>query len=347
MASLVLDERKKLILYTVTHEYIQTGEPVGSISLLERYQFGISSATVRNELAVLEEMSYLKQPHTSAGRIPTEKAYRFYVDSLTETRGLTLAEKNAVERFYTNLNVGIDELMQKTSMLLSQLTRCVGLVFAPVVKKNSLKHIDLVPISFNKILIILITDTGWVIKRILEMQECFSSLELSQFERILNEKLTGLSLETLINEPPAIDSLTTSSNNLLISIFKEVINSLEEEKEKGFYSNRAFDYYCQSGVATSNQFETLIKSLEEKYFLINFVKEVLEEGQIIIKIGSENEYLRTEKLSLVASSYWVHEGTPGAVGILGPLRMDYNRAISAVSYVAARLNSLFKSYRSS
>ncbi|MDP3014224.1 MAG: heat-inducible transcriptional repressor HrcA [Candidatus Subteraquimicrobiales bacterium] len=347
MLASMLDERKKLILYMTVHEYVLTGEPIGSHSLLERYQLGVSSATVRNEFASLEEMGYLKQPHTSAGRVPTEKGYRFYVDSLVETRGLSLAEKNTIERFYANLNFELDELMQKTSILLSQLTNYAGIVFAPVVEKSLLKHIDLVRISFNQVLIVLITNTGWVVKKTLELSEGVDSFKLHYLEKVLNERLTNLTLEVVASESFGLSGWVALNDNLMRNIIEGIVSLIEEERNKEFYQYGLADLLYQLGAGNVSRPWILLESLEERHTFSDFIKGILKENRVVVKIGSENRYLKIKDCSLVVSGYLVSEKNSGAVGILGPTRMNYERAISTVSLVANHLDSLFKSIRPS
>lgn len=347
MLASMLDERKKLILYMTVHEYVLTGEPIGSHSLLERYQLGVSSATVRNEFASLEEMGYLRQPHTSAGRVPTEKGYRFYVDSLVETRGLSLAEKNTIERFYSNLNLELDELMQKTSILLSQLTNYAGIAFAPVVEKSLLKHIDLIPISLNQVLIVLITNTGWVVKKTLELPEGVDGFKLHHLEKVLNERLTNLTLEVVASESFGLSGWVALNDNPMRNIIEGIVSLIEEERNKEFYLYGLADLLYQLGAGNVSRPWIPLESLEERNAFSDFIKGILKENRVVVKIGSENRYLKIKDCSLVVSGYLVSEKNSGAVGILGPTRMNYERAISTVSLVANHLDSLFKSIRPS
>ena len=340
----MLDERKEVLLYAVVREYIMSAQPVGSKKLVNRYGLNVSSATVRNELAFLEEMGFLTHPHTSAGRIPTEKGYRLYVDSLVDEDGLQPAEEKSISRFYSVLSKEIENLMRETSGLLANITNYLAVVFAPTLKKSTLKHVDLVLMHSRVVLVVVVTNTGWVAKRILELQEVVAESDLEEVEKILNERLNGLDFnEIYMRGRVELRGLVPGKWPLAERVIDEIADSLREREHRRIFLDGTANLLRHPEFESLEKIQRLLEVLEEGYSLLRFMEGVLESDQVIVTIGSENKWVEFRDCSLVVSSYRAIGENLGIVGILGPVRMDYPRAISTVQCIAKNLTFALES----
>jgi heat-inducible transcriptional repressor len=343
----VLDERKKILLYAVVDEYILAAQPVGSKNLVKRHGLDISSATVRNELALLEEMGFLTHPHTSAGRIPTDKGYRLYVDSLIDASSLTPAEEKSIFQFYSMLSKEIEDLMRETSNLLANITNYLAIVFAPTFKKSVLKHVDLVSLYPHAVLIVIVTNTGWVAKRVLELQEPVEAFELEEVEKVLNERLASLDFDEIsLKGRVELRGLLPGKWFLVEKIVDEIIDCLRERENRRVFLGGTANLLRLPEFESLEKIRTLLQVLEEGYSLLRLIEGALETSSVVVKIGSENEGVELRDCSLVAVSYRLGGESLGTIGILGPVRMDYARAISAVQCIAKNLTYVLESLRS-
>lgn len=339
----MLDERKKLILYAAVNDYIHSGEPAASKRLVERYDLTISSATVRHELMTLEMMGYLVQPHTSAGRIPTEAGYRFYIESLAGQEGLSVVEQEAVQRAFATLNKEIEDLMRETSRLLSQLTNYAALVLAPSLRKSVLKHIDLLSLAPESILLVLITSTGRVVKRVINLK--MVSEDLSRVESVLNAKLSGLGFDEIYKKSRAQLGLYFRHQiELAELVVEQIIECLAQEEKERFYLGGTANLLTHPEFGNPEKFQAVMKVLERGYVLLRFLNEALEVKSVLVKIGSENRSLGVDDCSVIATNYQVGGGYEGTIGVLGPVRMDYARSISAVECVALSLSKALEDF---
>jgi heat-inducible transcriptional repressor len=335
----VLDERKKLILYAAVNDYIHTGEPAASKRLVEHYSLNYSSATVRHELMILEMMGYLVQPHTSAGRVPTESGYRFYIEALAGQEGLSVVEQEAVQHAFTTLNKEIEDLMRETSQLLSQLTNYAALVFAPPLRKSVLKHIDLLFLAPESVLLVLITSTGRVAKRVINLKSKMASEDLNRVEMVLNAELSGLGFDEISKKSRVELGLFFRQQVELVElVVEQIIECLAQEEKERFYLGGTANLLTQPEFGNPEKFQAVMKVLEKGYALLRFLNEALEIKNVLVKIGSDNVALGVDNCSLVATSYQVGGEHLGTIGVLGPTRMDYARSISAVECVARSLS---------
>lgn len=340
----MLDARKKAILFVAVQEYILTAEPVSSQKLVEKYQLGVSSATVRHELAQLEELGYLHQPHTSAGRIPTDIGYRFYVDSTASKPGLTGQEEKAVTELFSELNKEMEGLLQETTKILTNLTNQVSVVLAPAFKTSRLKHVDIVSLSPRHILMVLITDKGQVLKRTISVEAAGESVDA--IERILNERLHGLGPSEITASKAGIVLPDPEITNLVNRLIDEIVDIMAaEDKERVFLSGTA-SIFEQPEFENLHKVQLLLNSLEQGYRLLQWLEDSFRSDKVFVRIGSENTDQRIQDCSLVASSYKVDGEALGTIGIIGPTRMNYTRAISAVEVIAASLSRALRDLRS-
>lgn len=338
----MLDKRKKKILTAVIEDYVLTAEPVGSKRLVGLYRLDVSPATVRHELAALEEMGYLVQPHPSAGRIPSDKGYRFYVDSLAGAKPLANSEQESISNYYSMFNNEMEELMRDTSSLLSRMTSYASLVFAPVLMLDRLKHLDLVLLSPRQVLLVAITGAGSVAKKIFELGKECDAPSLYLFETLLNEHLVGLTATQM--RKVDLSAVSATADKKLLGDFRDALIELliKRDSERVYHDGTA-NLLSQPEFESLNRVQKLLSTLERSYQLLELLSEVSREYRLVVKIGAENGALDIEGCSLVATSYRVEGESLGALGILGPTRMDYPRAISAVQYIADNLSNLLES----
>ena len=339
-----LDARKEVLLRLVVEDYILTVEPVASLRLVEKFDLGICAATVRHEMAVLEELGFLRQPHPSAGRIPTDKGYRYYVDNLEQTEGLALREKQDIQNLYSLSARGMEELMRETSDLLSRLTSYIAVIFTPPLKKSVLKRLDLISLSPQTVLLVLITDTGLVEKKIIQFESFLEPEVLQEVERVLNRKFVNLSLEEISRGLSELNFVSVQERALAERIFGETDGYItEEEKERLFWGGTT-NILDQPEFGSSAKIQSLLEVLEGGYSLLGLLRDALDQESVVVKIGSEIEPAKLEGCSFVASSYKVNGEIFGALGLLGPTRMNYPKAISAVECIAQNLGVILESF---
>jgi heat-inducible transcriptional repressor len=337
----VLDERKKIILKSVIEDYVNNAEPIGSKYFVSKHSLNVSPATIRNELSALEEMGYLTHPYTSAGRVPTERGYRFYVDSLINIPQLPKGERLIIDDFYSLINAELQQLIEKTSTLLAEISSYVALVFAPALRYQTLKHVDFIQIGDNSVLVILITKEGTVTKEILELNENFDSDKLSEWENLLNKELSGLSSRQVREVSPRLKQRITDDR--LQHLIRKIEEMLFNQDELEVYTQGTENLLDQPEFDSLSKVKDLLEALRQSSKFLDLAWDFAEHCNIIVKIGSENDNPKIEDCSLVAAGYRVDGELHGALGVLGPTRMDYKKAISAVTYVAETLGETIKS----
>ena len=336
-----LGERARNILKVLIREYVRSGKPVGSRRLARTYREGLSPATVRNIMASLEEMDFLTQPHTSAGRIPTDKGYRFYVDAFLKAQELSSKE---VEWINQSLEQETDpgELMAKTSQLLSTFSNNVGFVLTPPLSLAPLKHIEFVKISEKRILVILVTRAGQVQHRLIEFDEELSQTDLDQAGRYLvrncgDKTLLEIreQLMVLMSEEKALYDRMLKNVVLLASasLMKTQSDSTDQSE---VYLGGTSRILQKPELADINRIVAFFETFEEKSRLIKIITECLrtDEESPTVRIGLEDHIPVMRHWALVSSPYFYDDQVVGGLGILGPTRMEYARAISLVDYVA-------------
>ncbi|MEA5000773.1 MAG: heat-inducible transcriptional repressor HrcA [Endomicrobiaceae bacterium] len=330
----ILKERKSRVLHAVIHEYIKTGKPVGSSALEKGYKFNLSPATLRSLMAELERDGYLTHPHTSAGRIPTDAGYRAYVDSLIELQRLAVEEEERIKKEYEKKTKEIDSLLSQTSKILSGLSNYTGFVMAPKAKHNEIRNIELIQISSEQILVVLLTKTGLVKHKMINI--CIDSEDLNELKQFLNSKLRGFSLEE-------------AAKRIIVEVQKYQSKQQEMFKLAGYISNVIEDIqddiYMNGtsnvlGIPDFNDFETarcLMNLNEHKDRLIEIIGKDLEVPKIKVQIGGECAS-ELKDLSVITTSYSDGNKTIGVLGIIGPKRMEYEKMMALVNSVSKIVN---------
>lgn len=338
-----INERKKRILQAVVENYIQSAEPVGSRTISRLHNIGLSSATIRNEMADLEEMGYLMQPHTSAGRVPSEKGYRYYVDNLMEGSAISDEEEKAINRSMKKSKLReIEKIIFNSARILSSITSQTSLVMGPQFKKSSFRQLRILPLDERKGLVVLITDTGFIKNKVIEFNQILSPAELQQIVTYLNQKLCGLTIDqvtaSLINE---LKRDLFRRLEVLEQAFILLEESLKEEQQVRVFLGGTTNILNQPEFKTVDKVRRMLDLFEQEQLLFHILEKHMDQEGVVVKIGQENELEVIQECSLITATYKIKDKTLGTVGVLGPTRMDYERVIGVVNCLVDRLtNSL-------
>ena len=331
----LLNEREREILRATITEYIHSGEPVGSRNVSKRYGLKLSPASIRNVMADLEERGYLIQPHTSAGRIPTDLGYRFYVDSLMERSRLSKKEEARIEQSYAPRSGEMDDIMRMTSKVLSTYSRYIGMVFASKIRNVQFKRIEFIHLQREKILAVLVSESGAVIHKVIMVDELMNQDQLNRISAYLNEILGGLTLDgvrKLILSQMAEERLLY--DDLLGSAVRLGQKAFEGTEEGDFYVGGTANLVSQPEFAAVEGLKSIFSAFEEKSTLVKILDECMRQPSLSVIIGSENQVAEIQDCSLVACPYCYRDVPVGILGVLGPKRMEYPRIMSLVEYTA-------------
>jgi len=336
---LSIDDRKLEVLRAIVEDYVATQEPVGSKALVERHHLGVSPATVRNDMAVLEEEGYIHQPHTSAGRVPTNAGYRLFVDRLSRVKPLSPAERRAIERFLVGA-VDLDDVVHRTVRLLAQLTRHVAVVQYPSLSRSAVRHLELVPISTTRLMLVMIADTGRVEQRLVELPAPVPADDVTELRREVNEKLAG---ERLADTPPLVQALVDESTpdrrNLMACLASVLLETLVERHEERVALAGTANLTRGGVLDFQGMLRPVLEALEEEVILLKLIG-VVEPSITRVRIGDENEIDNLRSTSVVSTGYGPGATIVGGLGVLGPTRMDYPGTIATVRAVARYVGDL-------
>jgi heat-inducible transcriptional repressor len=339
-----LNERSRKILEAIIEDYIDSAEPIGSRAMTRRHPLGLSPATVRNVMADLEEMGYVVSPHTSAGRVPTDKGYRFYIDSLLQVRQLSQQEQQRIQQHHHLKGLRMDELLREAGKILSRISHYTGIVMAPRFTATVFRHIEFIRLSEGRILIVFVSDTGLVQNKIIETTEALSPGELEQMSNYLNQTLTGMTIQQakarIVEEMAKEKSLY---DNLLQRALQLSREALQEESEGEVFIEGAANIFEQPECADLERMKRLFRTFEQKGLLVELLDKSLKAEGVQIFIGSENEYREIEGCSLVTATYSTRRGTIGTLGVIGPVRMPYSTVIPVVDYTARLVSQMLES----
>jgi heat-inducible transcriptional repressor len=327
----VLDDRKLAVLRAIVQDYVSTMEPVGSKSLVDRHHLDVSPATIRNDMAVLEEQGYIAQPHTSAGRIPTDKGYRLFVDRLSGVKPLSGAERRAIETFLAGA-YDLDDVVTRTVRLLAQLTRQVAVVQYPSLTRSSIRHVELVPLAAKRLLLVLITDTGRVQQRVVDLPAPIEEDAVTQLRAVLNACLDGRMLTEVASVVADLpERLQPSERPNAAAVFSVILESLVERNEERVVVGGASNL---TPADFSQGLHEVLESLEEQVVLMRLLGESVDQSAVTVRIGAENPVAGLRGTSLVVAGYGSGDQAVARLGVLGPTRMDYPTAMGAVRAVA-------------
>ncbi len=340
-----LNRRDRQVLEAVVTDYIQSGEPVGSRTISKRYGLKVSSATIRNVMSDLEEMGFLHQPHTSAGRVPTEKGIRFYLDTILKFKALEREEKTQIRQAFQKTQGDVKELLRRTSKILSRFCHQAGVVLWPKLSTARLKHIEFIRLRPQQILVILISKTGWVHHHILDWEEHINQDELNRYSRYVNELLEDMVLGQVKDrilgemhkEKVLFDQLFSRALEMTHLFFQSTLENSDVyiEGQTNLLNNPEF--------AHVERMRSLLETFENKSRIIKLLDRTLNASPgVNIILGSESELLELQEVSLISSPYRHGDTHVGVLGVLGPLRMDYSRIIPVVEFTAGLLSQLLE-----
>ncbi len=338
----ILDERRKKILLAIIQSHIDLNSPIGSILISKRHPIGLSPATIRSAMVKLEEAGYIKQPHTSAGRVPTEKGYRFYVDTLLEEQSLSLSSTLSDELSNKLRVIKADNnlLIVEAAQTLSSYSRYLAIAIPPLIEDLILKRIKFIKYEHNKVLAVLISDNGDVKNKIIDLEKVHSQKELDRAADYLNERFYGLSIkdvrEKIANqiyiEKAVCDQLVAN----LLFIFKDIIPAEAED----IPLNRFFGTSNLTDFATTKQIKAILKAIEDKNIMLNLLQQVSDSQGTRVFVGMEHILPALKELSMVVSTYQGRRYSGGAIGIIGPTRMNYRKMIPIVDHTAKALSQI-------
>jgi heat-inducible transcriptional repressor len=336
----MLNQRRRAVLSALVSEYIASAHPVASRVLVERYGLRVSPATVRHDLAVLEETGYVYQPHVSAGRVPTDGGYRAYVDTISEPTSDAAADRPeaaAIRRFYGDPELEASDLMRETAALLSRMTAYMSVVVSPAVRRARIKRVSLVSLGPRQVLLVVITDRGQVAKRFVELSAPITESELVDVERFLAGALDALGTAEAQVVHRELLQAPTAFRQIAAALIQEVVACMVEAEDERFVHGGAAGLLGLPEFADPRSARPLLELVEEGLVLVHALAELAGEGETVVRIGRENTISGLANASIVATSFGPADAA-GVVCLIGPTRMDYSRAIGVTRCVADALS---------
>ena len=339
-----LSERKLCILKAVIDDYIMTGFPVGSRTISKRSGIDFSSATIRNEMADLEELGFLVQPHTSAGRIPSHTAYRFYVDKLMKVSKLNAKEAEFIRSYFEDRMSEIEQVMEKAAQVLSKTTHQISMVLRPQLKKSIIKSVQLVKITEQRAVLLVVTDAGLIKDTVINIPESISSGFMEMISNLLTDKLSGKSLEEAENDLIlGLEENVKENSDLVTDIMSAIETSVEPHGMRGIVlggTQNIIDFPSFMSIEKARNF---LSVLETKDMLYEMMKKVTQ-LEFSVTIGQENECEELQDMSVVTATYKIGGKSLGSFGVIGPTRMDYAKIVSILGYVSNSMNSILTDF---
>jgi heat-inducible transcriptional repressor len=327
------DDRRFQVLRAIVTDYVATHEPVASRSLVQRHHFGVSSATIRNDMVALEEDGYITQPHTSAGRVPTDKGYRLFVDRLSEVKPLSVAERRAVQSFLEGA-VDLDDVLRRSVRLLAQLTRQVAVIQYPTLSRSTVRHLEVLAVTPARLMLVLITDSGRVDQRLLDLGDVVTEEQVAKLRTLLNQALTG---HRLAEASAAVADLPEQAplelRDAMTRISTVLIETLVEHPEERLLLGGTANL-TRNATDFPGSLRQVLEALEEQVVVLKLLAAARDPATITVRIGEENEAEEMRNTSLVSIGYASHGTVLGGMGVVGPTRMDYPGTIAAVRAVA-------------
>ncbi len=324
------EERRLAVLRAIVEDYVSTEEPVGSKALVERHSLNVSPATVRNDMAALEDEGYLTQPHTSAGRVPTDKGYRLFVDRLTTVKAMSTAEKRAISTFLDGA-VDLDDVVQRSVRLLSQLTRQVAVVQYPTLSRSTVRHVELVSLTPERLLVVLILSTGRVEQRLVELDVPISEEGLAELRLAVNRAATG---GIIADAGTALRAVVEAGVDPAATVAGVLVEAMSDHRSTERIAVGGAANLARYGDSFDTAVRPLLEALEEHVVLLKLMGEATGSGLVTVRIGAEGPFEELASTSVVATGYGPQDDALATLGIVGPTRMDYPGTMAAVRAVA-------------
>lgn len=337
----MLNTRSQQILEAVIEEHIATAQPVGSKAITDRLEVSLSSASIRNVMADLEEQGYLCSPHTSAGRVPTEQGYRFYVDTLMRVVRINQQHKNRLEAEYRGQGLQMAELLRSASKALSSVSCYTGLVMMPRLQKTIFRHIEFVKLSSRQILVVFVTQSGLIQNKLIEIDEELTASDLEQITNYLNQEMAGLSIQAMQSR---ILSEMAEEKALYDHLLQRALRlsraALENDTDSEVIVEGTSRFLEQPEFSDLDRMKRVFQAFERKSVLFDLLDLGLQAEGVQIIIGSETEYSEIAGCSLITAAYSGKRGSLGTLGIIGPSRMPYSTVVPIVGYTADLVSRL-------
>ena len=339
----MLDERKQKILRAIVEDYVATAEPIGSRSLSKNHNLGISAATIRNEMSDLEELGYLAQPHTSAGRIPSSLGYRFYVDQLLPKQQVSQEEAAFIESWYDQKVNRLEEAFQETAKLISKMTRNVAIVVNQ--KKPGFRYLQFLPFEADKAILVLVADNGVLENRMMPIPKGVQFEELQRMAQVINTQLAGQSFSSFpVQVMEEMRKSVIQDPKLLESSIQELQRIFQQEREQKFYLGGASQLVEQPEFRDNAEtVRNLLGLLEEERELSDILAQESGHG-LVVTIGQENRSSTIQNCSIVHGTYQFGGQVVGRIAIIGPTRMEYHRVVSVMEYMQKHMEDMMKKY---
>jgi heat-inducible transcriptional repressor len=329
------DDRRFEVLRAIVADFVATKEPIGSKSLVDRHNLGVSSATIRNDMAVLEAEGYIAQPHTSSGRVPTEKGYREFVDRIDDVKPLSSAERRAIQSFLES-GVDLDDVLRRAVRLLAQLTRQVAVVQYPTLSTSTVRHLEVIAVTPARLLMVIITSSGRVDQRIVELGDVIDDHQLSQLRETLGQALEGKKLSAasvavadLAQQLGGGGGLGDAVGRSATVLLESLVEHTEERLMMGGTAN-----LTRNAADFGGSLRSILEALEEQVVVLRLLAAQQEAGKVTVRIGHETEAEQMAGTSMVSTVYGTIDTVYGGMGVLGPTRMDYPGTIASVAAVA-------------
>jgi len=330
---MLLTDRQLIILQVIIDDFIRSAQPVGSRSLSKKKEILLSSATIRNEMADLEEYGFIEKTHTSSGRVPSEKGYRYYVDHLLAPHALHTNDINMIHSIFAERIYEMENIAQRSAKILSELTNYTAILLGPAVKENKLKRLQIVPLNQETAVAIIITDTGHVENRIFSLPENIAPEEIEKLVNILNDKLAGVPIselrETIYKEVADLLQRNIQQYEYMLQTITDTIDV--PGGEKLFFGGK-MNILNQPEFNNIEKVRSLMDMIEQEQGIYELFKKTPQ--GIHVKIGNENNHSMMKDCSLITASYSIGEETVGTIAILGPTRMEYSRVISLLDFLS-------------
>ncbi|QIX28767.1 heat-inducible transcriptional repressor HrcA [Nocardioides sp. JQ2195] len=330
----MVEARRLAVLRAIVEDYVSTEEPVGSRALVERHKLGVSPATVRNDMAALEEEGFIAQPHTSAGRVPTDKGYRLFVDKLTTVKPMSGPEQRAISSFLEGA-VDLDDVVQRSVRLLAQLTRQVAVVQYPTLSRSTVRHVEIVALAPNRLLLVLILSTGRVEQRVVELAGELPEEDLAPLRTLVNRAVIGEVIATAATAlDDVVDQLPEGGRPVATAVVASLVEAMSDHRSDERVAVGGTANLARFGDGFDTTIRPILEALEEHVVLLKLLGEAGTGDTVTVRIGHEGPYQELATTSVVATGYGPEEQALASLGIVGPTRMDYPGTMATVRAVA-------------
>lgn len=335
-----INERKRKILEAIVHDYIQTGDPVGSRTISKKYDLGVSSATIRNDMADLEDLGLIMQPHTSAGRIPSDKGYRLYVDNLMQCPDIAPDVQQFIAEVINNKFDKIDKLLEETAKLISAVTHYATIASPPTINQTKIKHLQLVPVDDRSVALVVVTDTNIVRHYVIRTKKLIDYSLCGILTNIINESLIGTSLDELsVDKLRILEERMFGYKDISVDLMNAIIDTLEMEDVPNIFTRGMTNILSFQEFNDIEKAKKLLEVLEQKPYLVKMLK-AKPTKEVSISIGEENGLEPMSECSVITTSYDIGEYNLGTIGIIGPKRMNYGEVVSLLDHISYHIQNM-------